>query len=164
MKNITSVSIGLATLALTTGYALQALWIWTIIIVALGLFWLLGQRRGWSSVTGLAFILFIGTAAFGIWQDVSAGWMLFGLIATLVAWDLVLFTRRLAQAGQVEAEAALARVHLQRLLLIASLGLLLGSVALRFQFELNLGWSIFLGILAIAGLSQVIGFLRRESA
>lgn len=163
MKFFVPISIGLATFGLAIGYALSTLWTGVAIIVALGLFWLVGQWRGWRPVSVLTAIFFICATAFGIWQGVSTGWMLFSIVATLVAWDLSLFVHRLEQAERIAAERELKRVHLQRLLSVAGLGLLLGGIALRLQFEFSLGWGIFLGLLAIVGLSRIIGFLRRES-
>jgi hypothetical protein len=163
MKFFVSISIGLATFGLAIGYALNALWIGAAIIVALGLFWLVGQWRGWRSVSVLAAIFFIFAAALGIWQGVTATWMLFSLVVTLVAWDLDQFTHRLEQGEQIVGETELKRPHLQRLLIVAGLGFLFGGIALRLQVELNLGWGIFLGLLAIVGLSRIIGFLRQES-
>jgi hypothetical protein len=163
MKFFVSTSIGLATFGLVIGYALNAFWIGAAIIVALGLFWLVGQWRGWRPVSVLVAISFIFATALGIWQGVPAAWMLFSIVTTLVAWDLDQFTHRLEQAGQIVGETELKRIHLQRLLVIAGLGFLFGGIALRLQVELNLGWGIFLGLLAIAGLSRIIGFLRRES-
>ena len=163
MKAFVSISIGLATFGLVIGYALSALWIGVAIIVALGLFWLVGQWQGWRPVSVLIAVFFIFATAFGVWQDVSPGWMLFGLVATLVAWDLNQFTHRFEQAGQIVGETKLKRIHLQRLLIVAGLGLLLGGIALRLQFELYLGWGIFFGLVVIVGLSRIIGFLMRES-
>jgi hypothetical protein len=163
MKYLVSISIGLATLGLVIGYALSILWIWVALIVALGLFWLVGQWRGWRPVATLVAIFFIFATAFGVWQGVSAGWMLFSIVTTLVAWDLSLFVHRLEQARRIAAERELKQIHLQRLLGVAGLGFLFGGITLRLQFELNLGWGIFLGLLAIVGLSRIIGFLRRES-
>ena len=163
MKYLVSISIGLATLGLAIGYALSALWFWMAMIVTVGLFWLVGQWQGWRPVATLIAIFFIWATAFGVWQSVSAGWMLFSIVATLVAWDLSLFVHRLEQAKRIAAERELKRVHLQRLLGVAGLGFLFGGIALRLQLELNLGWGIFLGLVVIVGLSRIIGFLRRES-
>jgi hypothetical protein len=163
MKTFVSISIGLATSGLAIGYALNALWIGVTIIVALGLLWLVGQWRSWRPVSVLVAILFIFATAFGVWQGVPAAWMLFSIVTTLVAWDLGQFTDRLEQTEQIVGESELKRIHLQRLLVVAGLGFLFGGIALRLQVELNLGWGIFLGLLAIVGLSRIIGFLRRES-
>ncbi len=163
MKNLVFFSIGLTTLDLASGYALDGLWSWVIVIMAVGLLWLLGQWRGWGQVTAAAIIVFIGLTAFGMRLNISPGWMLFSLTATLIAWDLAHFSHRLQQVDQVKELARLQRGHLQRLLLVAGLGLLLGTVALNLQFELNLGWGVFLGALIIVGLSQVVGRVRRES-
>jgi hypothetical protein len=164
MKNIVflSITIGLTTLGLATAYALNGLWGWVSAVIALGLLWLGGQWRGWHQVTALAPLFFIGLIALGMLQDLAVGWLLFSIVAVLVAWDLRYFVGRLQQT-RLEDAARLQRIHLQRLLIVAGLGLFLASIALNLQFELNLGWGIFLGAVVIVGLSQVVGRVRQES-
>ncbi|MBN1992239.1 MAG: hypothetical protein JW953_06015 [Anaerolineae bacterium] len=156
-------SIGLATFGLAAGYALNARWGAVGIVIAIGLFWLVGQWRNWYPATVIAVTFFIGAAALGAGLGLSAGWMLFSIVAILVAWDLADFSKRLQKAGRVEGERHLQRLHLQRLFLVAGLGLLLGGIALNLQFEFRLGGAILLAGVVIFGLSRVIGQLRRES-
>jgi hypothetical protein len=47
--------------------------------------------------------------------------------------------------------------HLQRLAVVAGLGLGLGWLALGIRVQLSLGWAIILSLLAIIGLSRVLG-------
>ncbi len=159
-----SISIGLATLILALAYALNVSVALAFIIVACGLLWLVGAWLDWRWTAPLNFVLFSGAAALGIWLKLPSDWMLVGIVTTLIAWDLQHFTERLSAAERVEGDRALKRAHLQRLIIVASLGLLLGEITLRVKLSLTLGWALLLGSLAVLGLSAAIRFLRRESA
>ena len=160
MKNFVFISIGLATLGLALGYSLSSLWLWTPLIVVMGLLWLVGQWRDWDGWASVGLIFFVVAAAGGVWRHAVAGWLLGGTVAALIAWDLDHFSHHLKHAGYVENTAELKRTHLRRLLVVASLGLLLAGVALSIQLELNFGWALFLGLLAILSLSWLIGFTK----
>lgn len=157
------ISIGLATCALALGYALSGLWIWTSLVAALGGLWLLGQHYRWGWVASMELICLVSVAAAGIWQNLAAGWMLLGVVAALTAWDLDHFAQRLRSVGRAEGARELKQRHLRRLMMVDGLGLLLAAIALEVKIELNFGVAFSLGLLAILGLSWVIGFLRRES-
>ncbi len=157
MKNFAFISIGLATIGLTLGYSLSGLWVWIPLIVFVGLLWLAGQwyDRGRYAPVGL--ILLVGTAAWGVWYGAAAGWMLGGTVAALIAWDLDHFSQQLNKGGHIENPAELKRNHLRRLLIVAGLGLLLAGATLSIQVELNFGWALVLGLLAMVSLSWLIG-------
>jgi hypothetical protein len=163
MKIFAAVSIILATLSLATGYALAGFWAFTIFVIGAGLLWLSALWRGWRLVISLSIIMVVGTAALGTWLEVSAGWLLFGVVATLAGWDLDDFSYRFGRTERGQGYATLQRIHLQRLAIVAGLGLLLGGIALSFELRLNMWWGLFLGALVVIGLSQAIGRLRRES-
>ena len=164
MKFANSLNITIvAALAMIAAYALSALWVGSVISLALGLIWLVGQQRQVKWLVDLGLIAFTAIAAFGVWWGVAAGWMLFGTVAALAAWDLAHFTRRLEQADQVAAEARLRQAHLQQLLLIVGLGIGLGGVALGIQLKMNLGWGIALGLLVTIGLSRVLGSVKNAN-
>lgn len=110
----------------------------------------------------VAFVLFVGAAAFGLGQDLPSGWMLLGLVAALSAWDLAHFAHLLDGAEGVEQRRLLERRHLRRLLIVDGLGLLLGGAALTVQIQLGFGLVLLLGLLALLGLSRAVRFLRRE--
>ena len=103
-------------------------------------------------------------AAIGLWLDLTTGWMLLALVAALTAWDLDHLGRRLQSAGSEEQSRSLERRHLQRLLAVDAVGLLLAILALEIEFRLRLTVALLLGLLAVVGLSQVVGLLRRCSS
>jgi hypothetical protein len=158
-------SIGLATGALALGYGLGGLWTWMPLIVALAFLWPVGQWRGWGWSSSLGLVFSATLAAVGLLLGLAAGWMLLGLVAALAAWDMDGFRQRLRSVERVDAPAQrdLERRHIQRLLAVAGLGLLLAAVVLGIRLELKFGAVLLLGLLAILGLSQAIGFLNRES-
>ena len=160
---ILPLTIGLATGVLALNYALSGLWSGMLLILALGLLWLIGQGRGWGGVASATFVVFVGAAVIGLWLGLAAIWMLLGVVAVLTAWDLDRFAGRLRDVGQVEGVQALERHHLQRLVVVDGLGLLLAAVALRIEINLSFGVTFLLGLLAVLGLSRVIGTLRSAS-
>lgn len=160
---LVSISTILATSVLAVSYGLAGVLIGAPLLSALGLLWLLGQRRGWGWATSVALVLFVGAAALGLWLDVGAGWMLLGAVAALSAWDLDHFAQRMRTVKQIKGARNLERRHLQRLLTVDGLGLLLGGVALGIEIEVGFGTAFLLGLLAILGLSWAIQPIRRES-
>ncbi len=164
MKFANSLNITIAAaLAMIAAYALSALWVGSVIILALGLIWLVGQQRQVKWLVDLGLIAFIVMAAFGVWRGVGAGWMLFSTVVALAAWDLAHFARRLGQVDQVVAEARLRQAHLWQLLMTLGLGFVLGGVALSIQLKMELGWLIGLGLLVVVGLSRVLGLINKQN-
>ena len=156
MRPLSLLSAGLATCALVAGYAIAALWAGAGIAVMIGLLWLAGDVRVWDWLAEPCLAGWVGLAAFGAWWGVISGWMLLGLVAALMAWDLRHFGMRLQAAGAITAPDELTRIHLRRLALIAGAGLLFGSIALVVRFELTFGWALLAAALAIIGLSRLL--------
>ncbi len=163
MRTLALLSIGLAALSLFIAYVLGASLIWALVVAAVGILWLMGAWRDWNGAASVGLIAFVSAAGFGIWQGLPAGWMLVSMILALVAWDLDGSASRLREAGHVQGELALKRAHLERLLIVAGLGLLLGGVALGVRVHLGFWWDLVLGVLAIVCLSQVFRLMRRET-
>ncbi len=157
---LTSTILAASTLAV--GYATSRLWNGALLILACGGVWLLAQRRRWRA-DSVMLVVFLVTAALGLLIGVGSGWMLLGVTAALGAWDLDRFSRRLEFAQQGAGDGELERRHLLRLLMVSSIGLLLGAVALALSLRIGFGMILLLGLLAIMGLGQLVGFLRRES-
>ena len=163
MRRLAPISIGLATLVFGLAYAVAGQRSQALPVVTLGLLWILGQQLGWTWTGAMGLIAFTGAAVFGIWARLPALWMLLGMVATLGAWDLHRYSLQLQGAQLVEGGAQLTRSHLQRLLAVSGLGLLLGGLALQVQVDLNFGWALLLGVLAILFLSRAIEFITRKS-
>jgi hypothetical protein len=167
VARILAVCIGLAALALALGYGLGGLAPVVPALVLVGGLWLLAawQRWTWAATPGL--VLCTAAAGFGVWWGLAADWMLVGLVAALCAWDLDHFRWRLGQvtwSGEAaERRRMLEWHHLQRLGLVAGLGLLLASISLRLRLRLTFLPAVLLGLLIVWGLSQAVVVLRRES-
>ena len=162
-RTIGALCIFLAAGALVLGYSLGGLWVGTWILGLLGLLWLFGSWRGWDWIAPMGLIGCTVAAATGLLLELRAGWMVFGLVAALCAWDLHRFVLRLAVVDRAEDERAMTRRHLGRLLAVAGLGLVLAAVALEIEVRLTFLTALLLGLLAAWGLSRIIAFLRRES-
>ncbi len=161
-RTLLLVGIGVAGGAYTAGYVLGSQWLWTPGIAILALLWLFGYWRGWDWIASLGLVGYAGVAVAGLSLGLGAGWMLLGLVATLCAWDLQRFVLCLDGVARVEAGQALERQHLQRLLIVAGLGLFLATVALTVEIRLSFLLALLLGTLAVLGLSRAVSFLRRE--
>ncbi len=155
------IGIMFATLVLALGYALGDQWVLASIVTGLGFLWLAGVWHNWDWATSIGLVAFIGLAALGVRLELSAVWMLFGVVASLAAWDLVRFWRRVAHTKLSGQEPSLQHPHFQRLLMVSGLGLLLGGAALSLQINLNFGWAVLLGLLMTISLSWVVGSIRR---
>ena len=156
-------SIILSASALALGCGMSGLWTWAVLAAAVGFLWLLGLWRDWGWMASVGLACFVGAAAVALWLGVGAGWALLCVAAALSAWDMDHFAQRLGRVGRGDGALDLERRHLERLLIVNGLGLLLGAVALRIKIEFGFGVALLLGLLAVLGLSQAIGFLRRES-
>ncbi|MFN2273076.1 MAG: hypothetical protein ACK2US_19715 [Anaerolineae bacterium] len=155
-------SIVLAAGALALGYVLNGSSSIAIVIAVLGGLWLLGQWRRWGWTASIGLASFVIIAAAGLGMSVRGIWMLAGVVGALSAWDLDHFARQMRESGQVKGARALERRHLQRLLIVDGASLLLGAVALGARVEFSFGVALLLGVLATLGLTQAIGFLKRQ--
>jgi hypothetical protein len=156
------VSTVLAVAALAMGHGLKGLWDGVLVVGVAGILWLVGQWRRWEWGASLALVVWIGVAAVGLGRGVEGGWMLVGVVAALVAWDLDRFVWRLRAAKRVEAADALEQRHLRRLLAVCGVGLLLGAAALSLRIRLGFAAAFLLALLVLLGLSRMVRFLRRE--
>jgi hypothetical protein len=148
---------------LAAGPGLAGQWPWLLVVGGLGLLWLGGYWRGRLWVAPLGLAGFAVAAAAGLLQEVASGWMVFGLVAALCAWDLQYLDHALRDLEPVPAHRALEWSHIQRLLLVAGLSLALAAVALTVEIRLTFVLALLLGLLAAWSLGRLVGFLRHES-
>jgi hypothetical protein len=148
--------------ALAWGYGTQGHSEYVRWFFLLGAVWLLGKWRGWKWFSPLALLIVIGSAAYGLWIEISFGWMMFAAVGGLLAWDLADFSQRLSYAAPSDDVAGMERRHLARVGIVAVLGGLLGLIAfvvrIRLPFEVVVG----LVILAVLGLTRLITTLRKD--
>ncbi|HOU14481.1 MAG TPA: hypothetical protein PKZ84_15340 [Anaerolineae bacterium] len=148
---------------MAAGYGFNNQLLGALLFVALGLLWLVGQRYRQPSVAALSMLCFVVGAVLGAWYGVKSGWLLGGVTAALLAWDLSHFVAHVQDTQNIENARALERAHLQRLGIVGGLGLLLGVLALTVKLTLRFSVVIVLGLAAVFGLSRLIHYLRQES-
>jgi hypothetical protein len=148
---------------LAASYAMVGRWGWVAAIMLVGLVWLSEpwHEQGWVSTLGL--LALTGAAAMGVLLALPTFWLLSGLVAVLVAWDLSYFEQQLNAMEDVRNEGELMRTHLWRLGAVAGLGWILGVVALNIQLRFAFIWALLLAFLAVITLSQAVRHMRRES-
>ncbi len=128
---------------------------WGVVLLVLptGALWLLNtltDRSCWSSFAFLG--LLAGGTLLVFWEQ---EWM--GLIAVtivLVAWDLDAFGRRLGRFDQVEGD--IEKAHVQRVGLIGTVGLALGSLPLVWHFDLSLAGALFVAAILVISLILIL--------
>lgn len=146
-------TIVLAAGSLTLGYLLRGLWLGALLSVLFGILWRLeiSQTREWTGA--LLFPGFVLLAGAGAQWQVGIGWLLFGVIWSLSAWDLQHFDHRVRFAEQ-QAARTLERAHLRRLLSVNALSLLLTIIALILPVRFGFGILLLLSAIIIVSLSQ----------
>ncbi len=138
------------------GHDASAYW-----ILGLGVFWLVGEVRRWRWSASLGFLSFVATAGYGLWIDLSAGWMLAGAVGALVVWDLSDFHFRVQEAAPEDEVAGMARRHLLRLAIVTGIGLALSLFGMFFRLQFSFEWAAFLAILSALGVAYLVGRIRR---
>jgi amino acid transporter len=154
-------AIVLASAILSLGYAWGGWLIGMVPLAAWGVCWLVGLWRGWDWVGSAGLVLFVLSAAVGFVLHFEFDWMLVGLVAALVCWDLDHFGRRLRDVDEAQ-RPGLERAHLLRLAPPVLAGLVLGEAALLVRTRLGFGLALLLGLLLVVGLSQAVGPMIRR--
>lgn len=155
-----TVIVGSGSLAygyLAQGHATAAYW-----ILGLGLAWLVAEMRGWRRFASFGFLACVAAAAYGLWIELSPGWMLAGVLGVLVAWDLSDFFRRILNAAPGDEIQGMARRHLLRLAIVTAAGLALSLVGMFARMRLSFEWAAFLAILSALGVSLLVRRMRRQ--
>jgi hypothetical protein len=155
-------SVILGTGSLAYGYSQMGLTNPARWFVVLGILWLLAQWRKYYWFSSLALLVMLIAAAFGVWVEFPAIWMLLGALGGLLGWDLSDFARRLSYASLTDDLVGMERRHLGRVGIVAALGFGLALLSLyirinRLAFEVAVG----LVLLAALGLTRLVMGLRR---
>ena len=155
-----SVLMGVGSLAFAynqAGYEIFARW-----LVAFGILWLVTIWQRWSWVSSIGIFVLVAMAGYGLWIDLSPGWMLTATLGGLFAWDLTEFMRRLRVAPKSEDLPGLERRHLARLTIVALIGVGLASIAMLVRLEFSFEWVVLLTLIAALGITQLVSWLRRS--
>jgi hypothetical protein len=130
-------------------------------LLVFGVLWLIAGRQRWGWFSTGALLISVSLAGFGLWINLSPGWMITGALGALIAWDLTDFMRRLRLAPLLDDIQALERLHLTRLTIVMVVGALLASIAMLVRLEFTFEWIMLLTLVAVLGVSQLVAWLRR---
>ena len=155
---ILSVVIGFG--ALTWGF-MDAGWFFLVRwVLLLGVFWLVSIWQNWKWFAPIGLILTILIAAFGLWFNLSLGWMIVGALGALLAWDLNDFRVRLKLISAREDNQGLERRHIARLTVYLVVTLVVISLAMVIQLRFTFEWVMLLALVAVLGFMQLVAWLR----
>lgn len=157
---VVSILVGTASLALGYGQAGAAVYSrWFLVLAVV---WLFMQYRKWYWFSSVALLIIVVGAAYGVWREFPTVWMLLGAVGGLLGWDLSDFTRRLSYASPMDDTQALERRHLERVGIVAAIGVGLALLSLYVRIH-RLAFEVAVGLLLLAalGLTRLVIGLRK---
>jgi hypothetical protein len=154
--------IFLAAAALTVGLWARELVPFAIAAALMGLAWMILHARNETWISSWIFFAFALASAAATYAGV-ARWLAFAaIVASLLAWDLTHFSRRLSLIGDAGDAQRVERAHFARLALIVGLGALGYFVAGQARVNLTFASAGILTFLAVWGISALISSLRKR--
>ncbi len=153
----------MANLLLAVGFVTNGRMEGLIVILLLAVFWLVGEWRGWRWSGSLSLLLYLLTAMGAIWLGTMPILAVPGLVTAVMAWDISSFNRLLNGMNQIHKEELLIQQYRRRLISVAVLGVVIAILATTIQISFSFVAALLLGLIAIAGFSLAISFLRQES-
>lgn len=130
-------------------------------LLTFGAFWLYAGWRRWTWVSVIGILSLVALAGFGLYIELSTGWMLAGALGGLLAWDLSEFIRRSYFAPESADLPGMQRRHLARLTIVAVIGVALASVSMAVRLEFTLESMMLLALVVVLGVTQLVGWIRR---
>ena len=159
------IAITITTLTLSTSLVNSG-FVWGIgVAVFVGIFWVISAWRYWrvGSILSLFFIV-LGISVVATQNENVRVSLLISTVATLIAWDLSAFDRLLSANKQIISENELIRNHLTRLVSVLILSSVLPLFSFALHFDLQFWQAFLLGVILLAGLSQVFTQLKRSNS
>jgi len=114
---------------------------------------LIGEARTSSWSPTLWFLAQAGLCALARSGEV---WELISISGALAYWDLSAFHHRMRNAGHIDDPRSMLQRHLLYLLASMAVGFGLGIASVIVRIDGDFGGALLLGIIALAGLSQLL--------
>lgn len=155
-------SILLGTASLAMGYSQAGITIYQRWFLLLAVLWLVAHFRKWYWFSSIGLLAVIVAAAYGVWHGFPTVWMLLGAVGGLLGWDLSDFARRLSYASPMDDIRSMERRHLERVGIVAALGLGLALLSVFVHFQ-RLAFEVAVGLVLLAalGLTRLLIGLRK---
>jgi hypothetical protein len=157
---VLSIVLGAASLAM--GYSQAGAAVYQPWFLLLAVLWLVAHFRKLYWFSSIALVATILAAAYGMWHGFPTVWMLLGAVGGLLAWDLSDFARRLGYASPMDDTRSMERRHLERVGIVAALGLGLALLSVFIHFR-RLAFEVAVGLILLAalGLTRLVIGLRK---
>jgi len=149
--------------SLAWGYHLGGFDDLAFILALTGVVWLVFELRGWLRIGSLALLVYIATAAWGLWMGLPSSLMVVGAVAGLLAWDLSGFMRRMKRASPHDDLRGMEARHLARVSIVAAISLVIAGVAAFVRVRLPFEVAVGLVILGALGLTRLVLWIQREN-
>ena len=155
-------SIVVGTVSLAYGYSQAGLNNPSRWLLILGVIWIVAHWRKNYWFSSAALFITLIAAAYGVWNGFTTIWMLVGALGGLLGWDLSDFARRLTFAARTDDVQGMERRHLERVGIVAALGLGLALLSLYVRIQ-RLAFEVAVGLILLAalGLTRLIVGLRK---
>lgn len=161
-------SIALAASAAGFGFALSKAWLGVVLVIFWFVFWVISLIRQYSGkgagVGSTALFAYVIIILFAISSGVWPGWLLFGLVAGLAAWDLEFFILRIRDIEDENLVAVIISQHVRRLFVVSAIGLLLSGASFFIHYDLTFGTAFGVGLLAVMGVTFFVNLLHRSKS
>lgn len=131
-------------------------------IIILGIIWLFTQWQRWSWFSSASLFFVILACTIGLWFGFTPGWMFASAIFALFAWDMTDFRSRMHLMAVDDNMRGMERRHIARVSILSLVGLLLASVAMFLRVQFTFEWGVLLVLVIVLGLSQLVGWFRRQ--
>lgn len=154
-------SIVISSASLAWGYSQRGFGSFAVWVLVFGAVWLFAVFQDWKWYSWIALACATVLSALGLWFSFIPGWMFAGGIFALFAWDMFDFRQRLRLMADDDDKRGIERRHILRISLLALIGMALASLTMLVRVQFTLEWSALLVIIALLGLGQLVGWLKK---
>jgi hypothetical protein len=132
------------------------------ILIAIFIFWMIAQWRGWSWL--YPFVLLIGVAvnAAGTWMGISPILLILSSILLLLAWDFSNYTLFMQLGDSNDQIRDTERFHLTNITVYLVLSACMSLLSIAIHLKTSFIIAVLLVILSIAGIFQTTRWLQRS--
>jgi hypothetical protein len=157
------ISALLSATCLMIGFGLARYWEIVFIIPAIIVYWYFARKTSLEVVLSILLVAYIFLAVLGLLIQLSPYLMMIGCSLALVSWESALFSIKVSDGSGLFRQnyQPLETLHMRDLIIVTSIGLLLGLMGVNFHLHLPFGVVAILALLAIYGFYRGLRFLMR---
>ncbi len=116
----------------------------SLLITVFAIFWAISAARCWKIPATLMLVVVFLSAIIGVQAQVDFGWIMAGLAAGIIGWDLERFRRYLSSVDQIKSSEVIIKRHLIQLFGLVGISTLISVLSLHVTLQLNMYLVIFL--------------------